>query len=129
MLEKRIIHTKNAPQAIGPYNQAVQAGDMLYLSGQIAIQPSTGELVCENIRSETRQVMENLGAVLKAAGLDFEHVVKSSLFLRDMNDYAQINEVYSSCFDSKTAPAREAVEVSRLPKNVNVEISMIALCP
>ncbi|MCT8340213.1 RidA family protein [Flavobacteriaceae bacterium TK19130] len=123
---KKIIHTPNAPAPIGPYNQAVQLGDMLYTSGQIAINPETGELEIGDIQHETKLVMENLKAVLAAAHMDFSHVIKSSIFVSDMNNFASINEVYGSYFNDEEAPARETVEVANLPKFVNVEISMIA---
>ncbi len=124
---KRIIKTDNAPLPIGPYNQAVLKNDTLYASGQIAIDPKTNTLVLGNIKQETKQVMENLVAVLKAADMDFSHVVKCSIFISDMNDFAAINEVYGSYFNHETAPARETVQVAVLPKNVNVEISLIAV--
>ncbi|WP_457615772.1 RidA family protein [Lutibacter sp.] len=124
---KKIINTPNAPAPIGPYNQAVLAGNTLYTSGQIAINPSTGELVNSTIKEETKQVMENMKAVLQQAGFTFEDVVKTSIFIADMNDFAKINDVYGSYFNSETAPARETVEVANLPKFVNVEISMIAI--
>lgn len=124
---KTIITSPNAPAPIGPYNQAVLAGNMLFTSGQIALNPITQELVMDNIQTETRQVMNNLKAVLEAADMTFENVVKSSIFISDMNNFGQINEVYSTYFDSNTAPARETVEVANLPKYVNVEISMIAV--
>ena len=123
---KKIIHTNKAPAPIGPYNQAVQSGNMLYTSGQIAINPATGALETENIRSETTLVMENLKAVLAAAGMTFEHVIKASIFVSDMHNFSAINEVYASYFNEATAPARETVEVANLPKFVNVEISMMA---
>ena len=123
---KKIIHTPNAPAPIGPYNQAVQLGDMLYTSGQIAINPETGELEIGDIQHETKLVMENLKAVLAAAHMDFSHVIKSSIFVSDMNNFARFNEVYGSYFNDEEAPARETVEVANLPKFVNVEISMIA---
>lgn len=123
---KKIIFTKNAPTPIGPYSQAVLLGDILYTSGQIPIDPATGELNTNSIKEETQLVMENLKAVLKEAGMNFTHVVKSSIFISDMDNFAKINEVYASYFDEENAPARETVEVSRLPKSVNVEISMIA---
>ncbi|MGK0386403.1 MAG: 2-iminobutanoate/2-iminopropanoate deaminase [Patiriisocius sp.] len=123
---KKIIHTNNAPAPIGPYNQAVQFGNMLYTSGQIAINPSTGALEIEDIKAETTLVMENLKAVLDAAGMTFEHVIKSSIFVSDMHNFTAINKVYASYFNEATAPARETVEVANLPKFVNVEISMIA---
>ena len=123
---KKIITTDNAPAPIGPYNQSVLAGNMLYTSGQIAIDPKSGELILNDIKTETKQVMENLKEVLKAADMTLENVVKSSIFISDMNNFAKINEVYASYFDEATAPARETVEVANLPKFVNVEISMIA---
>lgn len=124
---KKIIFTDKAPAPIGPYNQAVLTGNTLYTSGQIAIHPETGELVTADIETETRQVMENMKAVLDAAGMDFENVIKATIFISDMNDFAKINGVYGSYFNEKTAPARETVQVACLPKNVNVEISMIAV--
>lgn len=123
---KTIINTSKAPAPIGPYNQAVMKGNMLFTSGQIAIDPATGELKTDDIVSETTLVMENMKAVLSEAGMTFEHVLKTSIFISDMNNFAKINEVYASYFDEKTAPARETVEVANLPKFVNVEISMIA---
>ena len=123
---KKIIHTDKAPAPIGPYSQAIQFGNMLYTSGQIAINPTTGELVTEDIKAETRLVMENLRAVLQAAGMNFEHVIKASIFVSDMHNFAAINKVYATYFNEATAPARETVEVTNLPKFVNVEISMIA---
>ncbi|WP_396170256.1 RidA family protein [Flavobacterium sp.] len=124
---KIIIFTEQAPAPIGPYNQAVLKGNTLYTSGQIAINPKNGELVTSNIEEETKQVMENMKAVLEAAGMTFENVVKSIIFIMDMGDFGAINAVYGSYFDEKTAPARETVQVAGLPKNVNVEISMIAI--
>ncbi|NDV17328.1 RidA family protein [Muricauda sp. TY007] len=124
---KKIINTSKAPAPIGPYNQAVLIKDTLYISGQIPIDPTTGELVKDDIKAETRQSMENLRAILEEAGMTFEHVIKSSIFIKDMNQFAQINEVYGTYFDADTAPARETVEVANLPKFVNVEISMIAI--
>jgi 2-iminobutanoate/2-iminopropanoate deaminase len=124
---KKIIFTEKAPAPIGPYNQAVLKGNTLYTSGQIALNPATGELVTGNITAETTQVMENMKAVLEAAGMTFENVVKTSIFIMDMNDFGAINTVYGSYFDEKTAPARETVQVAGLPKNVNVEIAMIAM--
>jgi 2-iminobutanoate/2-iminopropanoate deaminase len=123
---KKVINTKNAPKAIGPYSQAILSGNTLYCSGQIAINPDTGNLVIENITAETNQVMKNILAVLKAADMNFENVVKCSIFMIDMNDYSAVNQVYTKCF-SQNPPAREAVQVSVLPKNVNVEISIIAV--
>jgi 2-iminobutanoate/2-iminopropanoate deaminase len=124
---KKIIFTEKAPAPIGPYNQAVLTGNTLYTSGQIAINPATGELVLDTIEIETKQVMENMKAVLEAAGMTFENVVKSTIFISNMNDFGSINSVYGSYFNEKTAPARETVQVACLPKNVNVEISMIAV--
>ncbi|WP_297513556.1 RidA family protein [Flavobacterium sp.] len=124
---KKIIFTKNAPAPIGPYNQAVLAGNTLYTSGQIALHPETGELVLTDIETETQLVMENMKAVLAAAEMDFSHVVKTSIFIMNMGDFARINAVYGRYFDEKSAPARETVQVACLPKNVNVEISMIAI--
>ena len=124
---KKIIFTDKAPAPIGPYSQAVLSGNTLYTSGQIAINPENGELVLGDIETETTQVMKNMKAVLNAADMDFEHVVKTTIFITDMNDFARINAVYGSYFDEKNAPARETVQVSVLPKLVNVEISMIAI--
>ena len=123
---KKIISTPHAPAAIGPYSQAVLAGGVLYTAGQIAIVPETGELDLSNITAETHQVMKNLEAVLSAAEMDFSNVAKCTIFLKDMNQYAEINAVYAQYF-SDNPPAREAVQVSRLPKDVNVEISLIAV--
>ena len=123
---KKIIHTEAAPAPIGPYNQAVMHNHMLYTSGQIALDPKTGELVTGDIQAETKKVMENMKAVLKATGMTFENVLKTSIFISDMGNFAAINEVYATYFDEATAPARETVEVANLPKYVNVEISMIA---
>ena len=124
---KTIIFTEKAPAPIGPYNQAVLTGNTLYTSGQIAINPTTGELVTNTIEKETKQVMENLKAVLEAANMTFENVIKSTIFISDMNDFTAINSIYGAYFDEKSAPARETVQVAGLPKNVNVEISMIAV--
>jgi len=124
---KKIINTTNAPAPIGPYNQAVLTGNTLYTSGQIALNPATGELILDSIQIETKQVMENMKAVLEAAEMTFENVVKTSIFISNMNDFSEINEVYGSYFNAATAPARETVEVANLPKFVNVEISMIAI--
>ena len=123
---KKIIHTEAAPAPIGPYNQAVMNNHMLYTSGQIALDPKTGELVTGDIQAETKKVMENMKAVLKAAGMTFENVLKTSIFISDMGNFAAINDVYATYVDEATAPARETVEVANLPKYVNVEISMIA---
>lgn len=124
---KKIINTTNAPAPIGPYNQAVLSGNTLYISGQIPLNPKTEELISGDIKKETEQSMENLKAILTEAGMNFENVVKSTIFLSDMNQFAKANEVYASYFDAETAPARETVEVANLPKFVNVEISMIAV--
>ena len=123
---KKKINTENAPKAIGPYSQAILSGNTLYCSGQIAINPVTGNLVIDNITKETNQVMKNILAVLKEADMNFENVVKCSIFMKDMNEYTAINEVYAKSF-SDNPPAREAVQVSVLPQNVNVEISIIAV--
>lgn len=123
---KKVINTKNAPKAIGPYSQAILSGNTLYCSGQIAINPDTGNLVTGNITAETNQVMKNILAVLNAADMNFENVVKCSIFMIDLYDYSAVNQVYAKCF-SENPPAREAVQVSVLPKNVNVEISIIAV--
>lgn len=124
---KKIINTSNAPAPIGPYSQAVLSGNTLYTSGQIAINPATGELVLDDIKTETKQVMENMKAVLTEAGMSFENVIKTSIFISDMHNFSQINEVYATYFNEANAPARETVEVANLPKFVNVEISMIAV--
>lgn len=125
---KKIIQTDKAPAPIGPYNQAVLSGNTLYTSGQIAIDPKTSELNLGNsVAEETELVMKNLKAVLAAAGMGFEHVVKTSIFISDMHNFSEINTVYAQYFDETTAPARETVEVANLPKFVNVEISMIAI--
>lgn len=124
---KKIIFTENAPAPIGPYNQAILVGNTLYTSGQIAINPKTGELVLTDIETETKQVMENLKAVLTAADMTFENVVKATIFIMNMGDFAKINTVYGNYFNEKTAPARETVQVTCLPKNVNIEISVLAI--
>jgi 2-iminobutanoate/2-iminopropanoate deaminase len=124
---KKIINSTKAPAPIGPYNQAVLAGNTLFTSGQIAINPSTGELIVDTIENETKQVMENMKAVLAEAGMTFENVVKTSIFISNMNDFSKINAVYGAYFKADSAPARETVEVSNLPKFVHVEISMIAI--
>ncbi len=126
-MSKKIIFTDKAPAPIGPYNQAVLMGNTLYTSGQIALNPATMELVLDDIETETRQVMENMKAVLEAADMTFEHVVKTTIFIMDMGNFARINSVYGAYFDEATAPARETVQVAGLPKGVNVEISMIAV--
>lgn len=124
---KKIIQTPNAPAPIGPYNQAILVDNTLYASGQIALDPKTMELINEEIVAETTQVMKNLSEVLKAAAMNFEDVVKATIYLSDMRDFASVNEVYGSYFDHDQAPARETVEVATLPKNVGVEISVIAI--
>lgn len=124
---KKIIKTTDAPAPIGAYNQAVLSGNTLYISGQIALNPVSGELEQKDIEEETEQVMRNLKAILQAAEMSFENVVKSSIFISDMNNFSRINAVYSKYFEEATAPARETVEVANLPKFVNVEISMIAV--
>ncbi|MGQ3679366.1 Rid family detoxifying hydrolase [Tenacibaculum discolor] len=124
---KKIITTDKAPAPIGPYNQAVLSGNTLYTSGQIAINPKTGELVLDSIEAETKQVMQNMKEVLAAAEMTFENVIKTSIFISDMHNFSKINAVYGEYFDDATAPARETVEVANLPKFVNVEISMIAV--
>ena len=124
---KKIIFTENAPAPIGPYSQATMVGNTLYTSGQIAINPKNGELVIDSIENETKQVMENLKAVLTAANMTFEHVFKTTIFISDMHNFAKINAVYGEYFSTETAPARETIEVANLPKFVNVEISVIAV--
>lgn len=124
---KKIVSTNKAPAPIGPYNQAVLAGNTLYISGQIPMNPETGDLVSGDIQKETRAAMENLKAILEEVGATFEQVVKATIFVKDMHQFAEINEVYGAYFDAATAPARETVEVANLPKFVNVEISMIAI--
>ena len=123
---KKIIKTNEAPEPIGPYNQAIEAGEFIFLSGQIGIDVDTGELINENIQAETNQVMRNIESVLKASNRNFDNVVKSTIFLKDLNDFTIVNEVYSKYFKNKISPARETVEVARLPKDANVEISVIA---
>jgi 2-iminobutanoate/2-iminopropanoate deaminase len=124
-MEKQIINTNNAPAPIGPYNQAVLSGNLLFVSGQIALNPETSQLVMDDIKTETHQVMKNLKGILTAAGMDFNNVLKTTIFIMNMNDFAQINEVYGAYFTGEY-PARETVQVAALPKGVNVEISVIA---
>lgn len=124
-MEKVIINTDKAPAPIGPYSQAVKVGNLLYVSGQIAINPATGEIITNNIVDETNQVMQNIKALLHAAGYDFEHVVKTSIFLSNMNLFNEVNGVYATYFVNNF-PARETVAVAGLPRNVNVEISVVA---
>ncbi|MEL6837553.1 MAG: Rid family detoxifying hydrolase [Bacteroidota bacterium] len=123
---KQIINTANAPAPVGPYNQATAHNGTLFVSGQIALDPKSGELITRTIEEETHQVMKNLQAILTEAGLTFEDVLKCSVFVSDMNNYSRINEVYATYFQEDTAPARELVEVANLPKFVNIEISLIA---
>lgn len=123
---KKVIHSGNAPEAIGPYSQAIAAGDTVYCSGQIGIVPGSGELAGSTIEEQTRQVMNNLGAVLEAAGCTFDQVVKCSIFLNDMDDFGTVNRIYGEFF-KENPPARETVAVRTLPKNVRVEISCIAV--
>jgi len=132
-MDKQIINTSSAPAPIGPYNQAILSGGMLFISGQICINPVTGELKNKDVREETHQVMHNLRSILAEAGMDFGNVVKTSIFITDMNSFSEINEVYGKYFEGNQPegksgfPARETVQVSALPKFVNVEISMIAV--
>jgi 2-iminobutanoate/2-iminopropanoate deaminase len=125
-MSKSVVYSDQAPEPIGPYSQAILAGNMLFISGQIAIERSSGNIISSDIESETRQVMINLEKILKAAGYDFSNVVKSSIFLKDMNNFPKVNAIYGEYFKTNP-PARETVEVSRLPKDVNVEISCIAV--
>jgi 2-iminobutanoate/2-iminopropanoate deaminase len=125
-MDKQIIYTKEAPEPIGPYSQAVKALGLLFISGQISIQSETNELITTDIKTETELIMNNLKAILTKSGLGFEHVVKTTIFLKDMSLFASVNEVYGKFFNADF-PARETVAVKGLPKDVNVEISMIAL--
>ncbi|MBS1681439.1 MAG: RidA family protein [Bacteroidetes bacterium] len=125
-MAKEVVYSPNAPEPIGPYSQAIKAGNMLFVSGQIAIQKPSGNLVTGNITEEAHQVMKNLSEILKASEMDFSHIAKTTIFLKDMNNFPKVNEVYGSYF-KEMPPARETVEVSRLPKDVNVEISCIAV--
>ena len=126
---RKVIQTSKAPAPVGPYNQAILMGQTLYVSGQIAIDPASGELITENIEAETHQVMKNIGEILSEAGTSFDEVIKCSVFVKDMHLYSRINAVYAEYFDDNTAPARELVEVANLPKFVNIEISTIAFVP
>lgn len=126
-MSKKIIFTDKAPAPIGPYSQAVLSGNTLYTSGQIAINPASGEVVLDNIEVETEQVMQNLKAVLEAADMTFENVIKATIFIMNMGDFARINAVYGKYFNEAIAPARETVQVATLPKNVNIEISVVAV--
>ncbi|MEL6989608.1 MAG: Rid family detoxifying hydrolase, partial [Bacteroidota bacterium] len=123
---KTIINNPNAPAPVGPYNQAVEYGDLLFISGQIAIDQQSGELIQDSIEAETKQVMENLKMILETSGRTFEDVLKATVFVKDMHMYGRINAVYASYFNEESAPARELVEVYNLPKFVNIEISLIA---
>ena len=125
LMDKKVVNTKKAPDPIGPYNQAIISNNMLYMSGQICLNPETNELINDDVATETHQCMRNLEAVLKEAGINFSHVVKTTIFLSDMSLFSQVNEVYGSYF-SADYPARETVAVKGLPKGVNVEITMIA---
>jgi 2-iminobutanoate/2-iminopropanoate deaminase len=125
-MSKTIITTNNAPAPIGPYSQAIKAGNMLFVSGQVAINPATGNVENETIAAETHLVMSNIGAILKEAGANFEHIIKTTIFLSDMSLFTEVNEVYGSYF-TKDFPARETIAVKGLPKSVNVEISVIAI--
>lgn len=125
-MERTTINTQAAPEPIGPYNQAIQAGDLLFISGQIPVDPATGQLVAGDISRETHQVMKNLRAILKEAGLDFPNVVKSTIFVTDLANFGIVNEIYGQYFAQSQFPARETVQVAALPKGVQVEISMIA---
>jgi len=124
-MRKKVVHTEKAPKAIGPYSQAIEAGPFLFVSGQVPIDPSTGELVAGDIRQQTRQVLENIKNILGSRGLSMEHVVKTTLFLKDMGNFSQVNEVYASYFQAEP-PARSTVEVAKLPRNVDIEIEAIA---
>ncbi len=126
IMSKSVVYSENAPEPIGPYSQAIQAGNILFVSGQIAIQRTTGKIITTTIEEETNQVMENLGAVLKAAGMNFSNIVKTSIFLKNMDNFPQVNGIYGRFF-AQDPPARETVEVARLPKDVNVEISCVAV--
>ena len=124
---KEVIFTDKAPSPIGPYSQAIDVGTMIFISGQIAIDPKTNELTISSVEDETKQVMENLKAILSEANLNFDHVIKSTIFLKDMNQFGLVNEIYAQYFDGVIPATRETVQVSALPKNVSVEISMIAV--
>jgi 2-iminobutanoate/2-iminopropanoate deaminase len=125
-MKKEVIFTEKAPAAVGPYSQAIKAGNLLFVSGQIPIVPETGELLAGDIRAQTKQVLENVKAVLEAAGASMDNVVKSTLFIADMNDFAIINEIYTGYF-GENPPARACVEVARLPKDVGIEMEVIAV--
>jgi 2-iminobutanoate/2-iminopropanoate deaminase len=125
-MSKTVIHSASAPDPIGPYSQAIAAGNMLFVSGQIAIRQQSGQMITDDIETETEQVMQNIGAILQASGMNFSNVVKCSIFLSDFASFQKVNAVYGKYFPAQ-APARETVEVSRLPKDANVEISCIAV--
>ncbi len=125
-MAKSVVYSSEAPEPIGPYSQAIQSGNMLFVSGQIAIERSTGKMITNDVQAETKQVMINIEHILKSAGMNFSNVVKSSIFLKDMGNFPKVNEIYGQYFQQQP-PARETVEVSRLPKDVNVEISCIAV--
>ena len=125
-MSKSVVYSEHAPEPIGPYSQAIQSGNMLFVSGQIALERSSGALITSSVEEETKQVMANIKAVLTAAGMDFSNIVKTSIFLKDMNNFPVVNQIYGTYFKD-TPPARETVEVSRLPKDANVEISCIAV--
>ena len=122
---RQAVSTDAAPSAIGPYSQAIRAGSLLFVSGQVPIDPATGAIVDGDIAAQTRRVLQNVGAILDAAGVSFDHVVRTTVFLTDMNDFAAMNDVYATCFTSP-APARATVQVSRLPKDARIEIDVIA---
>lgn len=125
-MSKSVVYSEHAPEPIGPYSQAIQSGNLLFVSGQIALQRATGAMITTSIEEETKQVMANVKAVLSAAGMDFNNIVKTSIFLKDMNNFPVVNQIYGTFFKD-APPARETVEVSRLPKDANVEISCIAV--
>ena len=127
-MKKRVIQTDKAPKAMGPYSQAIQAGNFLFLSGQIPIDPKTGELIGGDIRQQTQQVLKNIKGILESQKLSMDDVIKATIFLRDMENFNQMNEIYASCFPVDP-PARSTVEVSKLPRNVDIEMEAIALIP
>ncbi len=123
---KKIVYTKNAPDPVGPYNQAIFSDNILFISGQVALDPNNGDMINSSIEEETIQVMNNLKAILHEVGFDFSNVIKSTIYLSDMKNFSKVNEVYGSFFNKDYVPSRVTVEVSRLPKDANVEIDMIA---
>ena len=123
---KKVIYTTKAPDPVGPYNQAIFSNNTLYISGQVALDPKSGKMINKSLKDETNQVMSNLKTILKEVGFDFNNVVKSTIYLTDMDNFGEVNEIYGSFFDGKNVPARVTVEVSRLPKDAKVEIDMIA---